>query len=254
MELLLYIVIFVLGLCIGSFANVCIYRIPNEQSVAFPPSHCTNCGERIKKRDLIPIISYIFLSGKCRNCSNKISIRYPLIELLVGMIFLLLFLNFGITIKFVLYSIISTILIIIFFIDLEHMIIPDGLNLLLGLIGITFNILYPKDGYISTLLSMLYGFLLGGGIFFLLALFGGMGGGDIKIMAALGLLFGWKLTIPLMALSFLLGGVVGVILLCMRSRGMKDKIPFGPFIAAGALIVILYGNNLISWYLTYYIF
>ena len=254
MDFYINLIILSLGLCIGSFINVCIYRIPISKSIVSPPSSCTSCGERIKAWDLIPIISYILLRGKCRNCNIKVSIKYPLIELLVGIMFLLTFIYFGFGIEFIIYSIIVSIFIIILFIDLEHMIIPDGLNVILAVLGLILNIVLKEDGYVTIGLDMLYGLLLGGGFFFILALFGGMGGGDIKLMAALGIIFGWKMLIPLMFLSFMFGGVFGIILLSLKSKGMKDMIPFGPYIVVASTIIIVYGQEIIDWYMSYYVF
>lgn len=249
MNTVLLIFIFLIGLCIGSFINVCIYRIPLGKSIVFPGSSCPGCGNKIKAIDLIPVLSYIFLLGKCRNCGQRISLKYPLVELLTAVLILLLYMNFGISMYFFVYLTITAILIMIFFIDLEHMIIPDVLNLIIGILGITLNIFYADGNLKFTLLNMLYGFLLGGGLFFILALFGAMGGGDIKLMAALGLVFGWKLLIPLMFLSFMFGGVIGITLLALKIKKMKDMIPFGPYIVASTIIIIFFGSNIINWYL-----
>lgn len=239
-----------IGLSIGSFINVCIYRIPTKKSIIFPPSSCPGCLKKIKVFDLIPVLSYILLRGKCRNCGEKISIRYPLVELFVGFLFVLVYLYFGLSVKALIYSAIVSILVIIFFIDLEHMIIPDGLNLLIGVLGITLNMIYPIDNYKIILLNMLYGFFLGGGLFLLLALIGAMGGGDIKLMAALGLVFGWKLLIPLMFFSFLLGGIIGLVLIVLKLKSMKDMIPFGPYITVASVIILFFGSDIVNWYLS----
>lgn len=250
MDLIIMIFVILIGLSIGSFLNVCIYRIPEGKSIVFPPSSCTTCGEKIKAWDLIPVISFILLRGKCRGCGEKISIRYPLIEMLTAALFATLLYKFGLEIRTLIYAAIVSILIVIFFIDLEHMIIPDGLNLLLALMGITLNIAYMGGNYKYALLNMLYGLLLGGGIFFILALFGAMGGGDIKLIAALGLVFGWKLLIPLMFFSFLIGGIIGIALLVLKIKKIKDMIPFGPYIAVSSVIIVFFGSNLVNWYLS----
>lgn len=249
MDFLVILIVLLFGLCIGSFINVCIYRIPAEKSIVSPGSSCPKCGVKIKAVNLIPVISYIFLRAKCPDCGQPISIKYPLVEMLTGLLFVGLYLAFGLSLKAVIFAAMVSILIMIIFIDLEHMIIPDGLNLVIGLLGITLNMIYPVDGYKTTLLSMLYGFLLGGGFFFILALFGAMGGGDIKLMAALGLVFGWKVLIPLMFLSFVMGGIVGIVLILFKIKKMKDMIPFGPYIAVASIITIFYGSSILNWYL-----
>lgn len=247
------IFIFIFGLVIGSFINVCIYRIPNGKSIIFPGSSCPACGEKIRTIDLIPVLSYILLRAKCRICREPISVRYPLVELLTAILFTALYIQFGLSynllIYLLIYAAIISILIMIFFIDLEHMIIPDGLNLAIGLLGIALNIVYPDVGYVHTAINMILGILLGGGLFFILACFGAMGGGDIKLMAALGAVFGWKMLIPLMFLSFVMGGLIGIILLVFKIKKMKDMIPFGPYIAIAGIITIFYGSNIIEWYL-----
>lgn len=249
MDLLILIFVILIGLSIGSFINVCIYRIPEGKSIVSPPSSCPGCGERIKAIDLIPVFSYIFLMGKCRNCGERISIRYPLVEILTAVLFAGLYLKFGLEIKTLIFAAIISILIMIFFIDLEHMIIPDGLNLLIALFGITLNIVYAGGNYKAAVLNMLFGLLLGGGLFFILGLIGAMGGGDIKLMAALGIVFGWKLLIPLMFLSFLLGGIIGIALIVLKIKKIKDMIPFGPYIAAASVITAFYGSEMVHWYM-----
>lgn len=243
------IFVFIFGLVIGSFINVCIYRIPNGKSIVFPGSSCPSCGERIRAIDLIPVVSYILLRAKCRICREPISVKYPLVELLTAVLFTALYIHFEFTYSFLIYAAIASILIMIFFIDLEHMIIPDGLNLAVGLLGIVLNIIHPDTSYAYIAINMILGILLGGGLFFILACFGAMGGGDIKLMAALGVVFGWKVLIPLMFLSFIMGGIIGIILLVFKIKKMKDMIPFGPYITIAGIISIFYGTYIIDWYI-----
>ncbi|NLB21535.1 MAG: prepilin peptidase [Clostridium sp.] len=253
MDLFILFYIFIIGTLIGSFLNVVSYRIPREESISFPPSHCPNCNNRLKFYDLIPIFSYIALRGKCRNCKNGISIKYPIVEMITGLLFVFTVYRFGLNFEALQYLIIIGILIPVFLIDLEHSIIPDGLNigiLVVSVISVLIQI-YTGDKVWSDLLNHSLGLLLGGGFFLLIAMVtnGAMGGGDIKIMGALGFLFGVKNTLLLMFLSFVIGGVLSLILLGLKIKKRKDYIPFGPFICIAALITIFWGQQILQWYL-----
>lgn len=249
----MYIIIFAFGIIIGSFLNVCIYRIPREESIVFPSSHCPHCSHPLVWYDLVPIFSYLFLKGKCRYCRGVISPQYPIIELLNGIIYLLLFLYFGLTANFIFYSFILSILIIISFIDYSYQIIPDGLVLLI----LVSTIIYKAFIYIVyktplSFLDSISGFIGAGLLFFIIALVsnGGMGGGDIKLSAALGFTLGLKKTLLNILLSFIIGAVFSIVLLLSGKKGRKDAIPFGPFINISFLITILYGEGIINWYIT----
>jgi len=243
--------IFLLGIIIGSFLNVCIGRIPFGKSIAYPPSHCPKCSTYLKPIDLIPIGSYLLLRGKCRYCGEKISPQYPLIELMNGIIYCLLFLKFGWTSTFLKYAIFSSLLMVISLIDYEHKIIPDGLIIFGFIIGAFFLIINFK----GSLLNGILGFLIGGSIFLLIALVtnGAMGGGDIKLMAVIGFWFGWKYILLIMLLSFVLGAVVSIFLLLLKIKKRKDEIPFGPFIALAAFITLYFGQEMMFWYMTKFI-
>lgn len=243
----LQIIIFILGLSVGSFLNVCIYRIPDGKSISFPPSHCPNCKHNLNAIDLIPILGFILNRGKCKYCKTKISLQYPLIELLTGVLFLWLFNKFLIDIYFLKYAVLTSLLIVVTFIDLKTQEIPDGL-IYFGLVaGLLFNLYNIRTDMVTGII----GFFLGGGAFLLIAMLtgGAMGGGDIKLMGVLGLFFGWKLIILIAFISFLLGAVVSLALIATKIKGRKDYIPFGPFIAAAALIVIFYGEQIMQLYL-----
>lgn len=252
MEIIIYLFVFIFGLLAGSFLNVCIYRIPKEMSIVFPGSHCTSCGTRLKAYELVPVFSYLFLGGKCRTCGEKISVRYPLVELATALLFTYQFYLIGPNPAFLFFGAMTLILIVMTMIDYDHQIIPDGLTLMLGILGIAYLALirFPESGF-NTILPSALGFLLGGGLFLLIAVVsnGGMGGGDIKLMAVLGLWFGWKHLLLLMMLSFVSGAIISVLLLAFRIKGRKEAIPFGPFIALAAYLTSLYGNELINWYL-----
>jgi leader peptidase (prepilin peptidase)/N-methyltransferase len=198
--------------------------------------------------DLIPIISFLFSRGNCRYCGDKISWQYPIIEMLNGIIYLLLFYRFGFTLQFVGYGILLSLLLVISVIDFNHQIIPDGLNGFGGILGIIY--IFIRADSITPSNSFL-GMFIGGGIFLLIALLtnGAMGGGDIKLMAMLGLWFGWKDILMVSLLSFVIGAVLSILLLVFKIKSRKDTIPFGPFISIAAFITILYGKELFNWYI-----
>lgn len=255
MDIYFTIIAFITGITLGSFYNVCIYRIPQKQSIASPPSHCYNCNTRLKPQDLIPILSWVTLKGKCRYCSQKISPRYPLIELLTGILFTTIFLNFGYTFSTPYYMFLTSLLLIITFIDLDHYIIPDGLLIIGSIASLIVNTL----GYGITLKeSLLGGLICGGGtlaVIYLIELLikkEVMGGGDIKLFAMLGLFLGIKLGALTILLSIYVGAIYGIATIVyskIKKIEYNSMIPYGPFISVAAFIVLLYGNDIINWYL-----
>ncbi len=231
------------GLLIGSFLNVCIYRIPSGISIVKPPSSCGSCGHKLNFTDMIPVINYIVNKGKCRYCGSHYSAQYPLIELLNGLLYVLVYIKFGLTLNSVLYCIIISLLITISIIDLGHKIIPDGLNITGLIIGIIYTII--NKGVINSFIGALTGL----GLFLLIAFItNAMGGGDIKLMAVLGFIFGIKGVLFITLFSFVLGAFISVILIILKIKSRKDEIPFGPFISLSALIYIFFGNEIINWY------
>lgn len=253
MDFLIYLYVFILGTLIGSFLNVVVYRLPREESLSYPPSHCPKCNTRLKFMDLFPVFSYLFLKGKCRYCDARISVRYPLVELLTGLIYVYTFWNFGITPETILYVMIFSLLIPVFLIDYDHTIIPDRLNFgifMVAALYFAFQI-YNGNQTFRSLLNPLYGLLIGGGFFLFVAVVtkGAMGGGDIKLMAALGFLFGSAQTLLLMFLSFIIGGALSSLLLLFKIKKRKDYIPFGPFICISAFVVVFWGDKILNWYL-----
>lgn len=237
--------IFIFGLAIGSFANVCIHRLPQKKSVIFPVSHCVACSAPVRPFDNIPVISYLILGGKCRDCKETISVIYPVIEVITGLLFIAGFFKFGMTFDFLVYIVVAPALVIITAIDIEHQIIPDAITLpgiVLGLAAGSYSV-----GYVDSIL----GFLLGGGLFYLLAILsnGGMGGGDIKYIAAAGALVGWQKTLLIIFIGAFLGSFAGLFQIAVQKKSRKSLIPFGPFLAAATLITLLYGNLLIELYL-----
>ena len=250
------IVIFLFGLAIGSFTNVLIYRLPREESIVFPGSHCPNCDHELKWYDNIPLISYFFLKGKCRYCKEKISIRYPLLEFLNGIIYLSFFITYGFTLEFIYLSLLTSFLISITIIDLKHLIIPD--SLVVSVLGL--NILYKIGNYFMygipfEFLDSLFGLLAGAGLFLLILLIsrGGMGGGDVTLVGALGFSLGLKNTVLMILLSFIIGAVISLILLAFKIKSMKDPIPFGPFIIIAFYLSYFFSDIIISFYFSLFI-
>jgi len=242
--------IFILGLLIGSFLNVCIYRLPQNASILIPPSHCMSCSKRLKPWDLIPVISYLLTRGHCRYCKANFSARYALVELLTGLLFMWCFQVFGYCDILVKALILVSFFIIITFIDYDHQLILDKVLLWLAGTGVIINLWTGSVGIVDMLIAG----VIGGGLLLIIALVsgGGMGGGDIKFAAVLGLCFGWQSLLLILLLSFVFGGIGGGLLLITKLKNRKDFIPFGPFIALAAVVTLLYGNNLISWYLSKY--
>jgi len=246
------VLIFILGLIVGSFSNVCIYRIPKNESIIYPASHCPKCNNPIKPVDNVPILSYILLKGRCRNCKNKISIQYPLVELLTGLIYLIIYLIYGLNIQTLIYIILSSALIIIAFIDLNEEIVPDVISLPGIVIGFIVSFFVP---YISFINSGL-GVIVGGGIILIIGLAGSvifkkeaMGGGDVKLAAMIGAFLGWRYITISLFLGFFLGALAGILLIMMKIKSREDTVPFGPFIVMGSLITLLWGEKILSWYI-----
>lgn len=236
---MILIFIVLLGIIIGSFLNVCIYRIPLEQSLSFPPSHCTSCGSRIKPYDLIPVLSYIFLKGKCRNCSEKISLRYPSIELITGILFGAIYIEYGLSLLLVKYVVLICFLIVIGMIDFDTTDVYFKTTISGIIVGLGF--LIYGCFLILNVITYIYGGLLGGGVIAIIILLThGMGWGDAEICLLVGLFLGFKLTLLMLFLSFVIGGVTGIILILLKKKSRKDYIPFGPFIAVAAIITAIF--------------
>lgn len=243
------------GIFIGSFLNVCIHRLPNSESIVFPASHCPHCQAAIRWYQNIPILSYLVLGGRCANCRQRISLRYPLVEALTGFLFALVLYRFGLQWATPVYWMLCAALVVITFIDLDHQIIPDVISLPGIAIGFLCSFAIPWLSWQDSL----YGILLGGGSLFLVALGyellakkEGMGGGDIKLLAMLGAFLGWKAVLPVIFFSSLLGTAIGVPVMLVKRADGKLAIPFGPFLAAGALLYLFWGQQIIRWYLSLY--
>jgi len=242
---------FIFGAVVGSFLNVCICRMPKDESIVSPPSHCPHCGYQIRWYDNIPLVSYLLLRGKCRGCGTRISLQYPLVELLNGLLTLSLFVRFGPSLSFLALFLFCSSLVVITFIDIEHQIIPDEISLPGIVIGFAFSFFLPWQSWLNSL----FGILLGGGSLLLVAygyqwLTGkeGMGGGDIKLLAMMGAFLGWKSISFIIFASSLVGSVVGISMMLVQKKDSKLAIPFGPYLALGSIIYIFYGRQLIQWY------
>jgi len=247
-----YIVSIIFGALIGSFLNVCIFRLPKEESIVTPGSHCPHCQKPVKFYDNVPLVSYILLNGRCRYCKESISIQYPLVEGITALVSLILFVRFGPTLSYLFYFSFIAALIVISIIDLYHQIIPDVISLPGVGVGLLASLAIPQINFIDSLI----GALLGGGSLFIVAtlyqwLFKreGMGGGDVKLLAMIGAFLGWKAVILTILLGSLLGSISGIIIMVLRGKDFKYAIPFGPFLSLGAVIALFYGQDLIRWYL-----
>ncbi|MFO8111824.1 MAG: prepilin peptidase [Desulfosalsimonadaceae bacterium] len=243
---------FLFGLFIGSFLNVCIYRIPANKSIVMPPSNCPGCHTPIRFYDNIPVLSYIWLFGKCRSCRAPISIRYPMVELLTGAFAGLCVLKFGFTPAAAIYFAFIASLLVVTFIDIDHRIIPDVITLpgIPLFFGATF--LLPDIGPVQSIAGILIGggsLLLVAWTYYLLTGKEGMGGGDIKLLAMIGAVVGWQGVILTIFTASITGTIVGGALMLASGKNLKLAIPFGPFLAAGAVISVLYGPELIRWYI-----
>lgn len=234
---------FLFGCCVGSFVNVCIYRIPLSQSIIFPPSYCPICKRKIYFYDNIPILSYILLGGRCRFCRSKISLMYPVYEFLTGLVFCLVFLKLNNFALFLVFASVFVLLLIISGIDLKHNIIPDVLSFSLIGLGLLFS---PFNRYFSWWLLSVFGALFSAGLFFLIYLFGrwvfkkeAMGEGDIKLSAGIGSIFGISGILYTLFFASLIGTIVSLVLIFAGKKRFGDYLPFGPFLGCGCFIYFL---------------
>ncbi len=252
MNVMVLFVGFVFGTIVGSFLNVCIHRLPREESIVCPSSHCPQCGTPIHFYDNIPLLSFILLRGRCRACKTSISFRYPLVEFLTGVSSLILLLCYGISLLYLIYFAFFSSLTVVSFVDLSHKIIPDMISLPGIGVGLVISWLHPQMSFMDSII----GVLLGGGTLYLVASGyhlitkrEGMGGGDIKLLAMIGAFIGWKGVLFTILSSSFLGAVVGVTLILLSSKAdSKYAVPFGPFLSLGAIIYIFWGGVLINWY------
>jgi len=264
--------VFLFGLLIGSFLNVCILRIPAEKSIVLPASSCTKCGKAIAPYDNIPVFSWLILGGKCRNCKTKISAMYPAVELLTGLLFLACYYAFGLTVDALKWAVFAALLVDLTITDLRERILPDVVNFFGLGVGLLFSFFTkPTDGTalwlanrwfdfpppqpVLSFVDAILGAVAGSGLLWVVAegyfrLRGreGMGLGDVKMMAAVGAFMGLKCTLLTVLAGSLLGSVIGIILIAVSKKDRNYELPFGTFLGAGALLVLFFGNPAIQWY------
>jgi leader peptidase (prepilin peptidase)/N-methyltransferase len=247
----IWVTLFVAGAIFGSFLNVVIYRMPRGRSIVRPPSACPECGELIRPRDNVPILSYLLLRGRCRACGVRISPRYPLVESISGVVPLLLYGAYGPGPRLAVYWPLAAVLTVLAFIDLDERIIPDRITLP----GIAVGLVAAPLLGLTTFPQSLIGAVVGGGALYAIGFLGGlafgkesMGGGDVKLAAMLGAFLGWRSTILLLFAAFLMGAVVGIGIIARKGRDTDRTVPFGPFIAAGALVAMVWGERILDWY------
>ncbi len=245
--IILYIIIFLYGIVIGSFLNVCIYRLPKKENIVKVRSHCMNCGYQLKWYDLVPLFSYLALGGRCRKCKQKISIQYPVIEALNGVLYIIIFAEYGLSMTTLLYCLLFSALITLSVIDFRTYEIPLGINvfiLALGLIRVATDSANWPD-YVIGLICV-------SGVLFLIYWIShgrALGGGDVKLMAVCGLLLGWRLII----IGFVAGCIIGSVihLIRMKISGEGHVLAMGPYLSVGVMIAALWGEQFINWYLKY---
>lgn len=240
----LYIFVFLFGIVIGSFLNVCIFRIPKKESIVLPHSHCMACDYQLRWYDLVPLFSFLFLRGRCRNCGTKLSLQYPLVEGLNGALYVVVFLANGWDILSVIYCLLTSALIVLSIIDSRTMEIPDGINLLIFLLGVAVTVL-DLASWKNHLIGMVAvsGFLL---LIYLVTVGRGIGGGDIKLMAGAGLLLGVEKAVLAFFVGCILGSVIHVVR--MKVSGAKHRLALGPYLSVGIWLSLLWGQIAIDWY------
>lgn len=244
--MVLAIYFFLLGLIVGSFLNVVIYRLPEEKSIVNPPSHCPNCNTRLKVIDLIPVLSYLSTGGKCRYCGEKISFQYPFVELLTAFLFLGAYLKFGFSFELLFMLLLLSSLVVISFIDYKYMIIPNVITYSGVMIGLLYAIIFDYIKIVNSLLGIFIPALL---LLIVALIFkGGMGMGDVKLVAMLGAFLGYKYTLAGIFIGSVFGSIIGLALMGLGLIKRKTRIPFGPFICFGAMLMIFFGNQLINMY------
>ena len=262
MEILLTVIFTLLGIAVGSFLNVCIDRLPARRSLVFPPSHCDACQHQLSSIDLIPVFSYLCLLGRCRYCGARIPRRVLLVEVLSGILFFLAFWRFGLSVEFAITAFWCCVFLIIMFIDWEHKLILNKVTYptaVVALVILAIDSLLPEPGILSNLrflpeVSILSGIIGGaiGFIFFLIVVIinpRGMGMGDVKLAGLIGLVTGFPLAVVALLIGIFIGGLVAIVVLSLRLKGRKDVIPYGTFLALGPMATLLWGNDILNWYL-----
>lgn len=242
---MLYVLIFLFGTVIGSFLNVCIYRLPGKENIVTERSHCMSCGSVLKWYELIPVLSYVLQRGRCRRCGQRVSLQYPMIELFNGILYVWIFVRTGMTGESVLFALCASVLLVIGVIDFRTFEIPPGCNVIIAGLGVVHLVLDSAHA-----LDYVIGFFTVSAFFLIIWLVtrgSGIGGGDIKLMAAAGLLLGWQRILLALAIGSIAGSVIHLSLMKWKQ---KDRVlAFGPYLAFGILCAMLYGDSIIAWYL-----
>jgi leader peptidase (prepilin peptidase) / N-methyltransferase len=248
--LLQVIVLAAFGLAVGSFLNVCIHRIPRRESLVHPPSRCPACQQRLRWYDNVPVLGYAWLGGRCRSCRAPISIRYPVVELVTMVVFLLHYAAFDWSALLAVRLLFACVLIVLFAIDLEHHLLPNVITLPGIVVGLLSSLFVPPG-----IIDALIGTVVGGGVLWLIgeayyryAGEEGMGGGDVKMLAMVGAFLGWQQVILTLVLSSVAGSVIGLLLIATRRGNLKHELPYGTFLALAALVASLVGERIIAWY------
>jgi leader peptidase (prepilin peptidase) / N-methyltransferase len=254
-ETLVLVSLVLLGLAVGSFLNVCIHRLPSHSSVVTPGSRCPSCGYVLRWADNVPVVSYVVLGGRCRECKARISVRYPIVELLTMGIFVLNFYVFGPDWILIPRIVFSCMLIVLFAVDLEHHLLPNAMTFPGIAVGFLFS-LFVSPGPVASAL----GILVGGGSLWLIgeayyryAGQEGMGGGDVKMLAMIGAFLGWKLVIVTLVFSSIAGAIAGLVVIASRRGDLRYALPYGTFLALAAQIASLYGDRIVAWYIGFYV-
>jgi leader peptidase (prepilin peptidase)/N-methyltransferase len=249
--------IFIIGLVVGSFLNVCIYRLPREESIVKPRSHCPHCRKTIPWYDNIPLLSYILLKGKCRFCKARISFQYFTVELVTALLFILFYNTFGLTLKSLIYVIFTCGLVVATFVDFNFRIIPDEINIGGIILGLAISFIYPElqstNNHFFGLYQSFLGIIIGGGVLWITGVIGDfifkketMGGGDVKLLAMVGAFLGWKTAVLTFFISPIFGAIVGIII---KLRTKNSLIAYGPYLALGSLVALFFGNDILRWIL-----
>ncbi|MFC1901547.1 prepilin peptidase [Chloroflexota bacterium] len=262
MEVTLAVIFTLLGIAVGSFLNVCIDRLPGRGSLVFPPSKCDACQRRLSPKDMVPVFSYLWLRGRCRYCRAQIPRRVLLVEILSGAYFLLAFWQLGFSIELAVTVFWGCVFLVIMFIDWERQLILNKVTYpaaVVALVILAVDSFWPSVGLLNNLYflpepSILSGIIGGavGFVFFLIVFLinpGGMGVGDIKLAGLIGLVVGFPLAVVALLIGIFVGGLVAVMLLLLRVKGRKDVIPYGTFLALGPMLTLLWGNDILIWYL-----
>ena len=253
-DLIVWLTIGALGLAVGSFLNVCIHRLPRQESLASPGSRCPQCGAPLRWYDNIPLLSYIILGGRCRRCRAAISMMYPLVEFVTALVFLAAYFLFGPSPLLVARLVFACAMIVLFVVDLEHRILPNVITIPGIIAGFVFSLFLPP-GWLGSLI----GIVAGGGVLLLMAEMyyrfrkeEGLGMGDVKMLAMIGAFLGWKLMLVTLVLGSFLGSFIGIGMIALKRGDMKYALPFGTFLAIGAIVASVSGDAILQWYAGFY--